>query len=101
MLAPLTSIPNAFTAARLGLANRGTALLSETLNSNTINLVAGLVVPGLLVTVLSLTPEAKFEFAWLILMTVASLLMLSRPRGVRRIDGAVLIGSTSSSASSR
>ena len=44
VLAPLTSIPNAFTAARFGLARRGSTLVSETLNSNTINLVAGVAV---------------------------------------------------------
>ncbi len=92
VLAPLTSIPNAFTAARLGLADRGGALVSETLNSNTINLVAGVAVPALFVSVVALTTEVKFDFAWLIAMTVASLLLLSRRRGMGRSDGALLIG---------
>ena len=43
ILAPLTSIPNAATAVRLGLARRGAALVGETFNSNTINLAAGVV----------------------------------------------------------
>ena len=38
VLAPLTSVPNAITAVRLGMAGRGAALVSETFNSNTINL---------------------------------------------------------------
>ena len=92
ILAPLTSVPNAFTAARLGLAGRGAALFSETLNSNTINLVFGIAVPALVVTVISRTGEAKFAFVWLIVMTIASLLMLSRARGMGRGDGAILIG---------
>jgi cation:H+ antiporter len=92
VLAPLTSIPNAYTAARLGIAGRGAALVSETLNSNTINLLAGVVVPALLVTVVSLTTTTKIDFAWLALMTVVSLTMLSRPGGMRRLDGALLIG---------
>ena len=92
VLAPLTSIPNAFTAARLGLAGRGGALVSETLNSNTINLVAGLAVPALFVSVVSLTTEVKFDLAWLLAMTLVSLLALSRPRGLGRADGALLIG---------
>src|SRR6266487_929911 len=45
ILAPITSLPNAITAIRLGLANRGGALVAETLNSNTINLVAGVIAP--------------------------------------------------------
>ncbi len=92
VLAPLTSIPNAFTAARFGLARRGSALVSETLNSNTINLVAGVAVPALFVSVVSMTTEARFAFGWLMLMTVGALLMLTRPRGVGRPGGAVLIG---------
>jgi cation:H+ antiporter len=92
VLAPLTSIPNAFTAARLGRSARGSAVVSETLNSNTINLVAGIVVPALVVSVVSLTTEVKFDLAWLLVMTVASLLLLARPLGLRRLDGALLIG---------
>ena len=92
VLAPLTSIPNAFTALRLGLAHRGAALVSETLNSNTINLTAGLVVPALFVTIAAVSREAKFELGWLFVMTFATLLMLARRRGMGRLGGLVLIG---------
>jgi cation:H+ antiporter len=92
VLAPLTSLPNAFTAIRLGRAGRGAALVSETLNSNTINLVAGVAVPALFVSVVSTAAETTFDFAWLLVMTVASLLMLSRPRGMGRQAGVVLVG---------
>lgn len=92
VLAPLTSIPNAFTALRLGLAGRGAALVSETLNSNTINLVAGLGVPSLIVGVAALTNEAKFDLGWLFLMTVACLALLAPRRGIGRGGGAALIG---------
>ena len=51
VLAWLTSLPNAFTAFRLGLADRGDALVSETLHSNSINMVGGLVIPALFVTI--------------------------------------------------
>ena len=50
ILAPLTSVPSAVTAVRLGLAGRGEALVGETFNSNTINLAAGVIVPSLFVT---------------------------------------------------
>ena len=46
VLGPLTSLPNAFTGVRLGLARRGAALVSETFNSNTINLAGGVLAPG-------------------------------------------------------
>jgi cation:H+ antiporter len=91
VLAPLTSIPNAVTAARLGLAGRGSALVSETLNSNTINLVAGVVMPALFVSVVSLTTEVKFDLGWLFLMTVAALVLLAQPKGCGRLGGSALL----------
>ena len=51
VLAVITSLPNAFTAVRLGLAGRGEALVTETLASNTINLTGGVLLPALFVTV--------------------------------------------------
>ena len=49
LLAVLTSLPNAYTGVRLGRAGRGAALVSETMNSNTINLVGGVALPALFV----------------------------------------------------
>jgi len=48
---PLTSIPNAQTAIRLGMLGRGEALVSETFASNTINLLGGVLLPALFVAV--------------------------------------------------
>ena len=59
ILAPLTSIPNALTAVRLGLAGRGAALVGETFNSNTINLGFGVIVPSLFVTFAAPRPSAS------------------------------------------
>src|SRR5579885_2173042 len=47
ILAALTSLPNAYTAAHLALGGRGAAVVSATVNSNTINLVVGLALPSL------------------------------------------------------
>jgi cation:H+ antiporter len=91
VLGPLTSLPNAFTAVRLGLAKRGDALVSETTNSNTVNLFAGVVLPALFVGVARATTSVKLELAWLIAMTAFTLLLLSRGRGLGRLGGAVLI----------
>ena len=49
VLAPLRSIPTAITGVRFGMAGRGAALVSETFNSNTINLAAGVIVPAMFV----------------------------------------------------
>ena len=91
VLGPLTSLPNAFTAVRLGLARRGAALVSETTNSNTINLFAGIVLPALFVGVARATGEVKLELAWLLAMTAFTLVVLARRRGMGRLAGAVLV----------
>jgi cation:H+ antiporter len=91
ILAVLTSLPNSFTAIRLGTSDRGTALVSENLNSNTINLAGGVIVPALIVGLGGATGLVKFDLAWLTLMTLFALLVLARPRGARRADGIALI----------
>lgn len=90
VLAVLTSLPNAFTAIRLGLQGRGSALLSETLNSNTINLVAGIAIPALVLSLGSFSGLAAFDLVWLIGMTLAVLALLIR--GVGRAGGALMVG---------
>ena len=91
ILAPLTSIPNAMTAVRLGFAHRGSALVSETFNSNTINLAAGVVVPALFIGVTGITAAGKVDVAWLIVMTAVCLVLLARPGGMRRTGGVAVI----------
>jgi cation:H+ antiporter len=91
ILAVLTSLPNAFTAVRLGRSHRGAALVSETLNSNTINLLGGVMVPALLIGLEPASGLVRFDLAWLIVMTLAALLLLSRRRGAGRGGGGLLI----------
>ena len=91
VLAPLTSLPNAFTGVRLGRAGRGAALVSETLNSNTINLAGGVMVPALFVTVTSSSTSGHVDLAWLLGMTCLCLLCLARPRGAGRVAGGLLV----------
>jgi len=90
VLAILTSIPNAFTAVRLGLQGRGSALTSETMNSNSINLIAGIAIPALFVTTQAATGLVVFDIVWLIVMTVATLALLARSNGMPRSGGYLL-----------
>ncbi len=92
ILGPLTSIPNALTAIRLGVAGRGAALVGETFNSNTINLGFGVIVPSLFVTLTAVTTVGKLQLAWLVVATLATLAALARPGGMRRADAVVLVG---------
>jgi cation:H+ antiporter len=91
VLATVTSLPNAFTAIRLGMEHRGAALVSETLNSNTINLGAGVILPAVIIGLSSASGLDRFDLAWLILMTTAAILLLARPFGVGRLGGAGLV----------
>jgi cation:H+ antiporter len=91
ILAPLTSIPNALTAVRLGRAHRGSALVSEALNSNSLNLVAGVTIPALFVTVSATTAVAKADVAWLVAITALSIFALARPGGMRRVGAIAVI----------
>ena len=91
VLATLTSLPNAFTAVRLGFARRGSALVSETLNSNTINLVGAVVVPALAISLSPFTGLLAFDLAWLVGMTAVQLALLAPPKGCGRTGGGLVI----------
>jgi cation:H+ antiporter len=91
VLGPLTSIPNAMTGIRLGLASRAEALVGETLNSNALNLAFGVIVPGLFVTLAASSDTDRLELWWLVGATALTLLLLARRRGLGRAGGVLLI----------
>ncbi len=91
LLAVLTSLPNAFTGVRLGRARRGSALVSETMNSNTINLVGGIAVPALFVGFGHFSGLLTVDVAWLLAATAVAVTLLWRPGGMRRGGGALLL----------
>jgi cation:H+ antiporter len=65
-------------------------LLSETLNSNTINLVAGIAIPALVLSLGSFSGLVAFDLGWLIGMTLVALALLAR--GLGRVGGGVIVG---------
>jgi cation:H+ antiporter len=91
VLAILTSLPNAWTGVRFGLQQRGSALISETLNSNSINIVAGLAIPAALGAFGAFSGLAIFDLAWLFGMTAAALVLFGKRDGAGRGAGAFLI----------
>ena len=91
LLAVLTSLPNAYTGIRLGRARRGAALVSESMNSNTINLVGGLAIPALFVTLGGFSALAVVDFSWLLVLTVVAILLLARRSGMGMRGGFVLV----------
>jgi len=91
ILAALTSLPNAYTAAHLALGGRGAAVVSATVNSNTINLVVGLALPSLVLGMSGAARGVGVELGWLLGMTVIGLLLLLPAKGMSRVGGATLI----------
>jgi cation:H+ antiporter len=91
LLAVLTSLPNAYTGVRLGRARRGAALVTETMNSNTINLVGGLAIPALFVALGGFSTLAVVDIAWLLVATAGAILLLGRRSGMGVRAGILLL----------
>ena len=91
LLATLTSLPNAATAIRLGLRGRGEALVSETLNSNTINLSIGILIPAALVGLGAGANGLGADYAWMAAVTVGTLVLVGRPGGAGRLAGGAIV----------
>jgi cation:H+ antiporter len=91
VLAVLTALPNAWTGIRFGLQQRGSALMSEALNSNSINVVAGVALPVALGSLSSFSHLDVFDLAWLLGMTAVAVLLFGRREGAGRSAGMLLI----------
>jgi cation:H+ antiporter len=94
LLAGVTSLPNLYAAVRLAQRREGATLVSEALNSNTLNLVAGLGLPAIVLGAGTLMGgAAPASFAWLLGLSVAALAItilrggLTRPGGLAMIAG--------------
>jgi cation:H+ antiporter len=90
ILAALTSLPNLWVALHFARTDRGTALFSSAMNSNTINLVGGLVVPALFIGT-AVARGSLAYFTWLAGLTLLAVLApLPRAR-LSRFAGALII----------
>lgn len=90
VLAAVTSIPNAVAAVYLGVRGRGAATLSTAMNSNALNVIAGLLIPA---TIAGLGPRSGVSTlvaGWYAGLTLVALGFAYAARGVRRIHGAVI-----------
>ena len=92
VLAPLTVIPNVVTAVRLALHGRGAAVVSEALNSNTFNILAGLCIPAVVLGVSPASSDGVFSVIWLLCLTAVALILTARRGGLLRSEGILLIG---------
>ena len=91
VLAVVTSLPNAVTAVYLARRGRGAAVLSTALNSNAINVTAGLLVPASLTGLGPRSAQNTLVAAWYAGLTLLALAFAYRDRGLGRVPGAAII----------
>ncbi len=91
MLAAVTSLPNAVAAVYLAARGRGAATLSTALNSNTLNVVLGLLLPAAVIGLGRATSQTTLIAAWYVGLTAVVLAFAYRDRGIRREIGVLVI----------
>jgi len=91
VLAAVTSLPNAVAAIYLASRGRGAATLSTALNSNTLNVVAGLLLPGAILGLGAASGQTQLVTAWYAALTLAVLGLAWLYRGLTRWSGVTVI----------
>lgn len=90
VLAAVTSLPNLWVALYFARRDRGTALFSSAMNSNTINLLGGLVIPALFIGIAAARGSLAY-FTWLIDLTLLAVLAPLPHSRLSRFAGGVII----------
>jgi cation:H+ antiporter len=91
ILAAVTSLPNAVGAVFLATRGRGAAVLSEAMNSNMINVVVGLLLPGLFIGLGRPDTNSTIIVVWYAGLTVISLGLVLFRSGLTRISGVAIV----------
>ncbi len=92
VLAAVTSLPNAVAAVYLARNGRGEAALSTGLNSNTLNVAVGLLVPAAFVGLTAPSDPEVLIAGWYIGLTALTLVLAYVGRGLGRWSGWIIIG---------
>ncbi len=93
LLAAVTSLPNAVAAVHLARNGRGEAALSTGLNSNTLNVAIGLLLPAVFIGVTHLSGQGFVIAGWYLGLTALTLVLAYAGRGLRPWSGWLIIGS--------
>ena len=93
VLAAVTSLPNAVAALYLARRGRGAASLSIALNSNALNVAAGLLVPAVVLGIGPATANMSLVASWYAGLTVLLVGFAYFHRGVRFSVGALIVAS--------
>jgi cation:H+ antiporter len=91
VLAAVTSLPNAVAAVYLAARGRGAATLSTALNSNNLNVLAGLLLPAAVIGLGRPSSQAVLITVWYVVLTAAVVGFAFADRGLGRAAGIVVI----------
>lgn len=91
ILAAVTSLPNAVAAVYLARRGRGAATLSTAMNSNALNVAAGLLLPGAIVGLGASSTPCTLVAAWYFGLTVFAMGCAYIGGGLRRAQGALIL----------
>lgn len=91
ILASVTSLPNAVAALYLAGRGRGAATLSIALNSNALNVTAGLLLPAALIGLGRPSGQATLTAASYLALTAVTLACAYSGHGLRRAHGALIM----------
>ena len=92
VLAAVTSLPNAVAALHLARNGRGEAALSTGLNSNTLNVAVGLLLPAVFIGLTHLSGQGLVIAGWYVGLTALTLVLAYVGRGLRPWSGWLIIG---------
>ena len=91
VLAFLSGLPNLYTSVRLARAGRGRAVVSEALNSNTLNVIVGISLPALVFGISDVGGGIRLEAWWLFGLSALAIGLTARGGGLRRPGGALIV----------
>jgi cation:H+ antiporter len=91
VLAGLTGLPNVLAAVRLALQGRGSAVVSESFNSNTLNLLVGVTLPALITGIAAPAGSTVLTVWWLAGITTVTVGFTGYRGGLRRGEGIAVL----------
>jgi cation:H+ antiporter len=91
VLAAVTSLPNAVSAIYLARRGRGAATLSTALNSNSVNVTVGLLIPATIVGLAAPSGSGLLVAGWYVGLTALTLVLSYCGHGLRRISGGLIM----------
>jgi len=76
---------------RLALRGRGAATVSEAFNSNSLNVLAGIAIPSVFLSLGSASGIVEFSAWWLLGMTAIAVAFSYAGHGLRRAEGGIVV----------